>query len=57
MINKKNQKIALISGDTDSAIKFYKQAQERVPLPETAIALGDIYTKLGRAGGRSKKSV
>ncbi len=36
-------------GDVVSAIKFYKQAQERVPLPETAIALGDLYAKLGRA--------
>jgi tetratricopeptide (TPR) repeat protein len=32
----------------DSAVEFYKRAQERVPLPETAIALGDLYTKLGR---------
>ena len=39
----------LAAGDTDSAITYYKQAQERVPLPETAIALGDIYAKLGRA--------
>ena len=39
----------LAVGDTDSAITYYKQAQERVPLPETAIALGDIYAKLGRA--------
>ena len=38
----------LAAGDTDSAITYYKQAQERVPLPETAIALGDIYAKLGR---------
>jgi len=36
------------AGDTDSAITYYKQAQARVPLPETAIALGDIYAKLGR---------
>ena len=42
-------RVRLAAGDTDSAIKYYKQAQERVPLPETAIALGDIYAKLGRA--------
>jgi len=41
-------RVRLAAGDTDSAIKYYKQAQERVPLPETAIALGDIYAKLGR---------
>ncbi len=45
----------LADGDTDSAIKYYKQAQERVPLPETAIALGDIYTKLGRAEEAKKQ--
>lgn len=39
----------LAANDTDSAITYYKQAQERVPLPETAIALGDIYAKLGQA--------
>lgn len=38
----------IANGDTDSAIDFYKRAQERVPLPDTAIALGDLYTKLGR---------
>ena len=36
------------AGDFDSAIEFYKRAQERVPLPEIVIALGDLYTKLGR---------
>jgi tetratricopeptide (TPR) repeat protein len=36
------------AGDFDSAIEYYKRAQERVPLPEVVIALGDIYTKLGR---------
>lgn len=35
-------------GDANQAIEFYKQAQERVPLPETAIALGDLYTKIGQ---------
>lgn len=39
----------LAAGDTDNAIAFYKRAQERVPLPDTAIALGDLYTKLGRS--------
>jgi tetratricopeptide (TPR) repeat protein len=37
----------IASGDLHSAVEFYKKAQERVPLPDTAIALGDVYTKLG----------
>ncbi len=41
-------RVRLAVGDLDSAVGFYKQAQERVPLPETAIALGDLYTKQGR---------
>ena len=37
------------AGDTNKAIEFYRRAIERVPLPEYAIALGDLYTKLGQA--------
>jgi tetratricopeptide (TPR) repeat protein len=37
------------AGDTTSALELFRRAQERVPLPETAIALGDLYQKLGRA--------
>ncbi len=36
------------AGDFDAAVDFYRQAQERVPLPDYAIALGDLYTKHGR---------
>jgi tetratricopeptide (TPR) repeat protein len=36
------------AGDYEAAISFYKKAQERVPLPGTAIALVDLYTSLGR---------
>ncbi len=36
------------AGDFDGAIEFYRRAQERVPLPDTVIALGDLYAKLGR---------
>ncbi|MCA1556448.1 MAG: hypothetical protein LC747_07135, partial [Acidobacteria bacterium] len=39
----------LASGDTETAIEFYKQAQALVPLPETAIALGDLYARLNRS--------
>jgi len=45
----------LAAGDADAAIEFYQRAWERVPLPETAIALGDLYTKLGRADEAKKQ--
>jgi tetratricopeptide (TPR) repeat protein len=38
----------LLAHDTDKAIEFYRRAEERVPLPDYSIALGDIYTRLGR---------
>lgn len=38
----------LASGDPDKAIEFYKRAQEQFPSPDTVIALGDLYAKLGR---------
>ena len=37
------------AGDSDAAVDFYKKAIERVPLPAYISALGDLYTKLGRA--------
>ncbi|HVF86138.1 MAG TPA: tetratricopeptide repeat protein [Pyrinomonadaceae bacterium] len=43
------------AGDMNGAIDFYKRAQDRVPLPDTAIALGDLYTKLGRADDAKKQ--
>lgn len=43
------------SGDLTTAVDFYRRAQQRVPLPETAIALGDLYTKLGRAEEAQKQ--
>lgn len=36
-------------GDYENAVKFYTQAQTKVPLVETVIALGDIYHKTGAA--------
>jgi tetratricopeptide (TPR) repeat protein len=38
----------LAAGDIDAAEGFYRRAIERVPLPDYAAALGDLYTKLGR---------
>jgi tetratricopeptide (TPR) repeat protein len=37
------------AGDFEAAIEFYRRAQARLPLPDTAISLGDLYAKLGRA--------
>jgi len=42
-------------GDYEKAIEFYKRAQERVPQTETIIALGDIYTKLGKTQEAKKQ--
>jgi tetratricopeptide (TPR) repeat protein len=39
----------LAAGDADAAAQLYQRAIERVPLPDYAAALGDLYTKLGRA--------
>lgn len=36
------------AGDLETAEGFLRRAVERVPLPEYAAALGDLYTKLGR---------
>lgn len=36
------------AGDYENAVKFYSQSQERVPLTQTIIPLGDVYQKLGR---------
>jgi tetratricopeptide (TPR) repeat protein len=37
----------IAAGDFTSAIENYKRAQQRVPLPDTAMALGDLYKKTG----------
>ncbi|MGI8565156.1 MAG: tetratricopeptide repeat protein [Pyrinomonadaceae bacterium] len=43
------------ASDMNGAIDFYKRAQDRVPLPDTAIALGDLYAKFGRADEAKKQ--
>lgn len=43
------------AGDTEQAVKLYKRSLELVPLPDTAIALGDLYTKLGRTDEASRQ--
>ncbi|MBI3957428.1 MAG: tetratricopeptide repeat protein [Chloroflexi bacterium] len=42
-------RVAAAQGDTDSAIRFYAQAVDRLPLPEFAIPLGDLYTLTGQS--------
>lgn len=39
----------LAAGDSDAALTLYQRAVERVPLPDYAAALGDLFTKLGRS--------
>ena len=39
----------LAAGDYTAAASLFERAQGRVPLPDTAAALGDVYAKLGRA--------
>jgi tetratricopeptide (TPR) repeat protein len=45
----------LAAGDTNAAVEFYERSLARVPLPDTAIALGDLYTKLGRNSEAKKQ--
>jgi tetratricopeptide (TPR) repeat protein len=40
-------KIAAARGDLEQAATFYRQAFNRMPLPEYAIALGDVYAEMG----------
>jgi tetratricopeptide (TPR) repeat protein len=40
-------KVAAARGNLEVAAKLYKQAFNRMPLPEYAIALGDVYAKMG----------
>jgi len=42
-------------GDYENAAGFYKKAQERVPLTDTVIALGDVYKKLGKSEDAQKQ--
>jgi len=35
------------AGDLSGAVELYERAQARAPLPDSAIALGDLYAKLG----------
>lgn len=37
------------AGDQTRAVELYEQSQQRAPLPDTAIALGDLYARLSRS--------
>ncbi len=39
----------IAAGDMEAALEFYRRAQERVPAPDVAIALGKLYARLGRS--------
>ena len=43
-------RVAAARGDLGLASRLYKQAFNRVPLPEHAIALGDVYARMGQKG-------
>lgn len=38
----------IAAGDMETALELYRRAQERVPTPDVAIALGKLYDRLGR---------
>jgi tetratricopeptide (TPR) repeat protein len=40
-------RLAVRAGAFEQASEYYRRAQERMPLPETVIALGDLYSKQG----------
>lgn len=43
------------AGDYENAVKFFTAAQEKIPLTLTVIALGDVYSKTGRAEEAKKQ--
>ncbi|HEY6329630.1 MAG TPA: tetratricopeptide repeat protein, partial [Blastocatellia bacterium] len=44
-----------MAGDYDAAIQLYKESKERVPQPDTIMALGDLYASLGRMDDAEKE--
>lgn len=43
------------AGDYENAVKFYTQSQEKVPLTQTIIPLGDVYKKIGKTEEAKKQ--
>ncbi|MGI8543120.1 MAG: tetratricopeptide repeat protein, partial [Aridibacter sp.] len=48
-------KARFANGDNEEAIRLYKRAIERVPLPDYIAALGDLYAKLGKTDEAKKQ--
>ena len=44
-----------LAGDTATALELYERSEQRVPLPDTAIARGDLLAQLGRADEAKKE--
>lgn len=44
-----------LAHDPTQAVHYYERAQERVPLPDYSIALGELYAKLGRESEAKKQ--
>ncbi len=42
-------KVRAVDNDFETAIRFFTEAQNRVPLTETVVLLGDVYAKTGNA--------
>ena len=53
MTGKGNTRAA--AGDYENAIKFFTQSQDKVPLTQTIIPLGDVYQKIGKAEEAQKQ--
>jgi tetratricopeptide (TPR) repeat protein len=47
--------VRYLAGDTTQALNYYERAQQRVPLPEYSIALGDLQAKLGHEDEAKKQ--
>ena len=45
----------LAAGDNEGALDLYRQAEERVPLPDVAAARGDLLARLGRTAEAKKE--
>lgn len=48
-------RIKAAKGDYNTAIRYYRQALERMPIPEYVIALGDVYTAAGNNAEAKKQ--
>ncbi|HEY6803775.1 MAG TPA: tetratricopeptide repeat protein, partial [Pyrinomonadaceae bacterium] len=47
--------VRYLAHDSNQAVDYYERAYERVPLPDYSVALGDLYSKLGRQDEAKKQ--